>query len=492
MSPPGVAAAGRPPGGGTAADRLAEARRKIPDEALRLAYHAALPVAIDVGLLNLLRVNFFLDMPFETEAALLLSPLFGEIGNGLYEMAPEVRNVLLVGLQTDYGSERVRQVALLLEQYSTPAWSSQPELEKAQQLTALSFVDPVRAAQWLETAGGDPAAGTADREWFIAMRRRLAAQPQAGSAPQEIARAAGRLRDALREVRLSAVRLLSALAQLPDTDITPAADALVELVRRYRGAASAPDVAAASALLRTLGGRYAESAGLEPRLEASSRAGPGVAPQEETVLAKPHAPVFFLSGAPHAGGASEGDLERRFFNDLSEDVAALVSRPVGSDPGFMDLALRSGVTWRSELFQAIGTSQVFVALLSPRYMASSWCGTEWAAFSRRRVVGVSAGEPAPGATGIIPVLWTPVRAKEIPAAIAGIRTFQLGDSDADVDARYKRDGIYGLLRTGREPDYQLIVWRLAQAIAHFVNRYRVEPVTISADSLHPVFGERDS
>ena len=408
MSPPGGAAAGWLTGGGTAADRLAEARRKITDEALRLAYHAALPVVIDVGLLNLLRVNFFLDLSFETEAALLLSPLFREIGNGLYEMAPEVRNTLLIGLQTDYGSERVRQVALLLEQYSTPAWSSQPELEKAQQVTALSFVDPVRAAQWLESVGGHPAAGTADQEWFIAMRRRLAAQPQVGSASQEIAGAARRLRDALREVRLSAVRLLSALAQLPGTDITPAADGLVELVRRYGGAANAPDVRAASALLRALGRTYAESAVLEPHLDASSPAGPAVAPPDETILPKPHTPVFFLSCAAPAAGGARQHLERRFFNDLSEDVAALVGRAVGSDPGFMDIAVRPGRELRSELLQAIGTSQVFVALLSPRYMASSWCGMEWGAFSRRRVVKPFSDAPAPGTTGIIPVLWTPV------------------------------------------------------------------------------------
>src|SRR5579859_1549876 len=88
-------------------DIVGAVRRDTSDGVLRLAYHAALPVVIDVGLLNLLRVNFFLDppdvLPFTAEADLLLSPLFREIGNGLYGIEPEVRNVLLIGLQTRYG-----------------------------------------------------------------------------------------------------------------------------------------------------------------------------------------------------------------------------------------------------------------------------------------------------------------------------------------------------------------------------------------------------
>ena len=59
-------------------------------------------------------------IPFETEAALLLSPLFREIGEELYEIEPDVRNLLLTGLYSRYGTERVDRVALLLEQYTEP------------------------------------------------------------------------------------------------------------------------------------------------------------------------------------------------------------------------------------------------------------------------------------------------------------------------------------------------------------------------------------
>ncbi|HEY3907491.1 MAG TPA: hypothetical protein VGM14_26535, partial [Streptosporangiaceae bacterium] len=62
-----------------AAELLANLRRDTSDGVLRLASHAALPVVVDAGFVNLLRVNFFLDppnvLPFEAEADLLLSPL---------------------------------------------------------------------------------------------------------------------------------------------------------------------------------------------------------------------------------------------------------------------------------------------------------------------------------------------------------------------------------------------------------------------------------
>src|SRR5690349_12909405 len=64
-----------------------------------LACHAALPAAISVDLLHLLRINFFFEnteqLPYTAEADLLLSPLCTEIGDELYEMDHEVRDILL-------------------------------------------------------------------------------------------------------------------------------------------------------------------------------------------------------------------------------------------------------------------------------------------------------------------------------------------------------------------------------------------------------------
>ena len=158
---------------------------KYGEELLHLAFHAALPVVINADLINLLRINFFLDppklLPFTSEADLLLSSLCHDIGDGLYEMAPNIRNVLLQQLVKKYSQERVRDVAMLLWRYNEryAPWGDRPELERAQQLTVLNFLDPLKARQWLAEAeisvGPAP---SVERDWFVAMWKEIERIPE--------------------------------------------------------------------------------------------------------------------------------------------------------------------------------------------------------------------------------------------------------------------------------------------------------------------------
>jgi small GTP-binding protein len=163
----------------TAQKRVSSFAQRYPG-ALDLACHAALPVVLDAEFVHLLRTNFFLDLreplDFTAEVDFLLSPLCHEIGGGLYEIDPDVRDVLLSRLIDRHGTGRLREVATLLWQYTDrrSPWPDRPILERAQQLTALSFLDPRRARQWLtdvETKTGRT--GLDDREWFVAMRREV-------------------------------------------------------------------------------------------------------------------------------------------------------------------------------------------------------------------------------------------------------------------------------------------------------------------------------
>ncbi|MEE6263140.1 type VII secretion protein EccCb [Plantactinospora sonchi] len=221
------------------ATRLAAARQHLPPGALELACHAALPVALDTGFLNLLRVNFFLDppivLPYEAEAALLLSPLCRELGEGLYEIDPLMRRALLASLVSRFGAERVTRVALLLERYTdqTPAWHALPELDHAQRLTALSHLDPRGAVEWLDRARAVAGAGPSPlgREWFVAMRARLRDQPSPEDSldtwqRKALAEVAARTDD------VEAVRRLGELALLPGSDLTAISKALVGATRR--------------------------------------------------------------------------------------------------------------------------------------------------------------------------------------------------------------------------------------------------------------------
>ena len=157
--------------------RINDFKRAYGERALHLAYHAALPVELDADLLHLLRINFFLDppepLPFTAESDLLLSPLCQEIAEGLYEIEAETRNILLQGFALTYQqTNRLQEVTTLLWRYvdEVAPWADRVELERAQQLTALSFLAPNQAQQWLTHA--EQSSGRTmpvEREWFVAM-----------------------------------------------------------------------------------------------------------------------------------------------------------------------------------------------------------------------------------------------------------------------------------------------------------------------------------
>jgi hypothetical protein len=212
----------------------------------------------------------------------------------------------------------------------------------------------------------------------------------------------------------------------------------------------------------------------------------------------PRSPLFFLSYAHslvtgQARSKNQGRNRRfvRFFEDLSENVAELVSRTAGSDPGYMDQSsIAAGRRWTPELLRALGTCQVFVALLSPIYIDSAWCSLEWHAFSRRQVTSYP-DRAISNETAIIPVIWAPVREPDVPRKIQDVQWFYpLAMPETDKAASYEGDGVVGLLQID-EIAYQAVVWRLAQRIAEIHYTHRVEPRTIQIGKLRNVFKEQE-
>jgi hypothetical protein len=210
-------------------------------------------------------------------------------------------------------------------------------------------------------------------------------------------------------------------------------------------------------------------------------------------------PLFFLSYA-HAVEGYQANGPRQepnrrvvtFFDDLSENVAELVSRPAGLDPGYMDRSMHGGVRWTSELLRAIGTCQIFVALLSAPYFDSVWCSKEWFAFSQR-LVGRQSGDGPDHQTAIIPVIWAPLPQDRIPAVVNSVQRFSpSGLVNAEIIAQYEENGVVGLLRMQQESSYQTVVWRLAQRIAKINYSHRVEPRLLDESDLCDVFREQET
>lgn len=238
--------------------------------------------------------------------------------------------------------------------------------------------------------------------------------------------------------------------------------------------------------------RYLPVAGLNLIINPDEGAD-GVAEEEM----HPATPLFFLSYARPGQSRRPNAPQRRpnrqvikFFDDLSEDVAQLVSRQAGSDPGFMDQSISDGSPWTEELLEAIGTCQVLVPLLCEPFVTSEWCGMEWHAFSQRKVV-----PKAPAGTDfqspIIPVIWAPMASGLTPPVIQDVQTFSPRRlKEVEISARYESDGVFGLMQTRQYTPYRGVVWRLAQRIANFHYTHWVEPRDFTQDELHNVFREQ--
>lgn len=210
------------------------------------------------------------------------------------------------------------------------------------------------------------------------------------------------------------------------------------------------------------------------------------------------APLFFLSYAHSAehrhipAAPREANAKvQEFFLDLSEHVGELVGRPAGSDPGFMDSTMAGGQRWTPELLDAAGRCQVFVPLISPSLVGSAWCGMEWDAFSRRRIVK-RRDDSSDHETGIVPITWSPTGA-DPPKVVRDIQRFHPAKlPDAAIAAQYQQEGIYGLLAMNLTTAYRMVVWRLAQHIVNIHYRQWVEPLVPSGPhELRNVFDEQE-
>jgi hypothetical protein len=196
----------------------------------------------------------------------------------------------------------------------------------------------------------------------------------------------------------------------------------------------------------------------------------------------PTAPIFFLSYGrarlPNrpVGQAYEPDEEvLAFFTELSAHIHRLEELPLGQDAGFMDRTLDGGQPWKQELLRGVGTAQVFVALLSDRYLRSSeWCAREWHAFARRSVVNRDRAMP-PTETGILPVLWTPFH-RATPPQVDRVASFMpTGLPDPSHVRFYLENGLLGLLELGLNEVYRAIVWKVALRVMRIRSTHWVKP-----------------
>jgi TIR domain len=211
-------------------------------------------------------------------------------------------------------------------------------------------------------------------------------------------------------------------------------------------------------------------------------------------MAPNHETPFFVSYARARDGSGNPDvphvsdqMTRKFFADLAENVGQLISMTAGADVGYMDVGMQGGMNWPDELLHATGTCQVLIALLSARYLSSEWCGKEWCAFSRRTRQSLPGVPATPRQGHIIPVIWAPLQLAGPPPVSKEMVFLPTGHPNPDLPAEYKKNGIFGLLRTGQMDSYQIIVWQLAMLISKVYHSQRLRTRRFQLGDLHDCF-----
>lgn len=185
---------------------------------------------------------------------------------------------------------------------------------------------------------------------------------------------------------------------------------------------------------------------------------------------------FFLS---YAHGERDDKVRvQQFFNDLSTEIRVLTGEDGGTAVGFHDDgALRIGDDWPRELFDALCRAQTMIALFSPRYFRSEFCGKEWAVFSAR----VRRWEQHGGSrqSRLIPIFW--VRRTRVPDVLE-----HLQHRDARFSDTYDREDLRELLREharGRSGEYE----RFVSALALMITEVAAEGPPMPESDLHSEF-----
>ncbi len=120
--------------------------RRFGEKHLSLACHCGLLLILTPELVNLVRINFLEgeNIPWIAESNFLLSPLCRLLQEGIYEVEPCIREVLLVELENNFGWKRPFELAEFLWFYLDKQADKKyrPQFKWTQQWIAKAYLNP--------------------------------------------------------------------------------------------------------------------------------------------------------------------------------------------------------------------------------------------------------------------------------------------------------------------------------------------------------------
>ncbi|MFC7549566.1 TIR-like protein FxsC [Plantactinospora sp. GCM10030261] len=175
-------------------------------------------------------------------------------------------------------------------------------------------------------------------------------------------------------------------------------------------------------------------------------------------------PYFFLS---YARGDDDAYV-RKFYEELCKEVRIRSGDLANPDVGFLDTrGIALGAPWSDELTRALHRSRTFLALCSPLYFNSEYCGKEWAVFADRvqRTTEKTGVRPPV----MFPLVWMP-RTEMHPAAQ------ELQQTTDRLDPRYREHGLRTYMRLAKHRDRRFsFVSALAEMIVANARLYELPP-----------------
>ncbi|MFD7709901.1 TIR-like protein FxsC [Streptomyces sp. NPDC059785] len=183
-------------------------------------------------------------------------------------------------------------------------------------------------------------------------------------------------------------------------------------------------------------------------------------------------PYFFLS---YARSDDRTAYVRRFYEDL---LSELELPTIGSrrQPAFRDAeCLYLGADWLRGLSRAVGTCKTLVALYSPAYFRSDYCGKEWSAFAGRdsRYQEETGVEPH----ALVPVVWERVPGQLMPDEVKALQYTEPGMGET-----YVERGLLHLMRSDPEgAEYRHVVRHIAQRVRFAADHFALPAMSEDFD-----------
>jgi FxsC-like protein len=183
-----------------------------------------------------------------------------------------------------------------------------------------------------------------------------------------------------------------------------------------------------------------------------------------------HPPPYFFFSYARADAQDNEPLLARFLTDLETEIRTRTPLREASR-GFRDITrIDLGEPWPDALGQALQFSRVFLALYSPSYFTSEYCGKEWTAFAERcRLHAQGSGVARPHL--ILPIVWSPVQLADYPLSpeVCDVHHDRVEFGDV-----YRQRGLRRLILL--HPDqYRQFVMEFGEYLVGLVKRHELPP-----------------